>query len=239
MPMVVSLFLFIIYWVIFSTGKKMAIQGSWNAAFAMWLPTMVLLPLGMFLTYKATSDSSLFNADRYFGWVKIFWGKRRIKRVDLNHIAPTANKLSAEELNAKIIALSNLCRQFESDYKLHKNFVYSIARFSMADSYDKLHDIDGKYKQLLCNLTSVDKNDKYSRELLYLYPTLNVEKYKKLSDLSFKIQAMWVLASLVFTIFFPITIALYLLVLGKRNKVKRILQEIIRINDLVNDSLVK
>lgn len=70
MPMVVSLFLFIFYWVIFSTGKKMAIQGSWNAAFAMWLPTMILLPLGIFLTYKATSDSSLFNADKYLGWFK-------------------------------------------------------------------------------------------------------------------------------------------------------------------------
>lgn len=70
MPMVVSLFLFIVYWVIFSTGKKMAIQGSWNAAFAMWLPTIVLLPLGIFLTYKATSDSSLFNADKYLAWFK-------------------------------------------------------------------------------------------------------------------------------------------------------------------------
>lgn len=70
MPMVVSLFLFVVYWVIFSTGKKMAIQGSWNVIFAMWLPTFILLPLGVFLTYKATTDSSLFNADKYVAWFK-------------------------------------------------------------------------------------------------------------------------------------------------------------------------
>ena len=79
MPMVVSLFLFVIYWVLFSTGKKMAIQGSWNVIFSMWLPTFVLLPLGVFLTYKATSDSSLFNADKYLGWFKKI-GKRFSKK---------------------------------------------------------------------------------------------------------------------------------------------------------------
>ena len=75
MPMVVSLFLFVIYWVMYSAGQKVAVQGTWNAAIATWYPSVVLLPLGVFLTYKATTDSALFNIDQYFAWFKRFFAR--------------------------------------------------------------------------------------------------------------------------------------------------------------------
>ncbi|MDR2801844.1 MAG: LptF/LptG family permease [Prevotellaceae bacterium] len=65
MPAVVSIFFFIIYWVIDISGKKLSRDGAWDPLFGTWVSSMVLLPIGIFLTYKATSDSSLFNAERY------------------------------------------------------------------------------------------------------------------------------------------------------------------------------
>ena len=65
MPVVVSLFFFVVYWVIDISGIKLSRDGVVDPAFGVWLSTLVLLPIGIFLTYKATTDSALFNVDKY------------------------------------------------------------------------------------------------------------------------------------------------------------------------------
>ena len=65
MPIIVSIFFFITYYMVSLTGEKMGYEGSWVVYFGMWLPIMILAPIAVFLTYKATNDSSLFNMDRY------------------------------------------------------------------------------------------------------------------------------------------------------------------------------
>jgi len=66
--------MFVIYYIIDLTGFKMAREGIWEAYQGMWLSTSVLFPLGVFLTYKAAVDASLFNRelyDRFFKQVKL------------------------------------------------------------------------------------------------------------------------------------------------------------------------
>jgi lipopolysaccharide export system permease protein len=73
-PMVVSVIMFVIYYIIDLTGYKMAREGIWEAYQGMWLSTSVLFPLGVFLTYKAAVDASLFNRemyDRFFRQLKL------------------------------------------------------------------------------------------------------------------------------------------------------------------------
>lgn len=73
-PMVVSVVMFVIYYIIDLTGYKMAREGIWEAYQGMWLSTAVLFPLGVFLTYKAAIDASLFNRelyDRFFKHLKL------------------------------------------------------------------------------------------------------------------------------------------------------------------------
>lgn len=65
MPVVVSVLFFVIFHIISITGEKMAKEESINPVFGMWLATIILLPIGIFLTYKATSDSALFDAEAY------------------------------------------------------------------------------------------------------------------------------------------------------------------------------
>lgn len=75
MPVVVSVVFFIIYYIIDTAGQKMAREGVWDVWQGMWLSSAVLLPIGIFLTYKAATDSALFNADAY----KLFFA--RVKRL--------------------------------------------------------------------------------------------------------------------------------------------------------------
>lgn len=65
MPVVVSVVFFILFWVITISGEKMVKEGVLSPYIGMWMATAVTLPLGIFLTRKATSDSSLFDADAY------------------------------------------------------------------------------------------------------------------------------------------------------------------------------
>lgn len=64
-PVVISVLMFIVYYIIDNTGYKMAREGLWDAYQGMWLSSSVLLPLGIFLTYKAAVDATLFNPESY------------------------------------------------------------------------------------------------------------------------------------------------------------------------------
>nr|WP_321450633.1 LptF/LptG family permease [uncultured Carboxylicivirga sp.] len=71
MPVVISVLFFIIYYIIDTMGGKMAREGIWPVYQGMWLSSAVLLPLGIFLTYKSATDSTLLNGDAY----RIFFRK--------------------------------------------------------------------------------------------------------------------------------------------------------------------
>jgi lipopolysaccharide export system permease protein len=64
-PVVISVVMFIVYYIIDNTGYKMAREAIWPCWAGMWLSSFVLLPIGMFLTYKAATDSPLFNPDAW------------------------------------------------------------------------------------------------------------------------------------------------------------------------------
>lgn len=68
-PVIISVVMFIIYYIIDNTGYKMAREALWPCWAGMWLSSFVLLPIGIFLTYKAATDSALFNPE---AWAKLF-----------------------------------------------------------------------------------------------------------------------------------------------------------------------
>ena len=62
-PVVISVTIFIFYYIINVSGEKMAKSGEWIPWFGEWLSSMVLCPIGIFLTYKANKDSAVFNIE--------------------------------------------------------------------------------------------------------------------------------------------------------------------------------
>jgi lipopolysaccharide export system permease protein len=70
MPLVISIIFFLIYHVTSITGEKFAKEGIIPAANGMWLSSAVLLPVGVFLIYKATHDSALFDGEVYRSFFK-------------------------------------------------------------------------------------------------------------------------------------------------------------------------
>lgn len=76
MPVVVSVFFFITFHILSITGEKLAKEGEVLPYQGMWMATAILLPIGIFLTIKATSDSTLFDMNAYIDPVKKLFRKK-------------------------------------------------------------------------------------------------------------------------------------------------------------------
>ena len=64
-PVVISVLVFIVFFILDNTGYRMSRSGMWAIWFGKGLAPAVLTPLAIFVTYKATNDSSVFNMDVY------------------------------------------------------------------------------------------------------------------------------------------------------------------------------
>ena len=65
MPIIISVAFFVIYYVMYIVGEKSAKDGLLPAFWGGWIPTFVLMPIAIYLTYKATNDSGLLNTEWY------------------------------------------------------------------------------------------------------------------------------------------------------------------------------
>ena len=69
---IVSLLMFVLYWVVDITGVKLAKDGSVSATFGAFISAAVLLPIGLYLTWKAIHDTDLSNMDSLKNWWRKF-----------------------------------------------------------------------------------------------------------------------------------------------------------------------
>lgn len=65
MPVVVSILLFIAYYIVSMTGEKSAREDVWQMFTGMWFSSLVFLPIGVWLSYKAATDSAIMSAETY------------------------------------------------------------------------------------------------------------------------------------------------------------------------------
>lgn len=75
-PVIVSMFFFVIYWVVDISGKKLGNDGAISPFIGAFISTFVLFPMGAFLTWKSTKDSALFNADAYLAFFKKIFNRQ-------------------------------------------------------------------------------------------------------------------------------------------------------------------
>ena len=75
-PVVISVVFFILYYIVSLSTEKMARKASLSVEQGMWMATAILLPIGIFLTIKATSDSNMFKPEVYKKYIKKIFGKK-------------------------------------------------------------------------------------------------------------------------------------------------------------------
>ncbi|HCN82798.1 MAG TPA: permease [Sphingobacteriaceae bacterium] len=78
LPVVMSILFFLIYHIISTISEKAAREGSISPGLGMWSAIIILAPVGIFLTYKATVDSTLFNIDQYKQLIQKLFTKKKV-----------------------------------------------------------------------------------------------------------------------------------------------------------------
>ncbi len=70
LPFVIAVVFFVFFYMITVTGEKFAKEKVTSVFTGMWLSSLILLPIGIFLVRKATHDSNLFNLEAWYAFVK-------------------------------------------------------------------------------------------------------------------------------------------------------------------------
>lgn len=118
MPVVISILIFIIYYIIDTTGAKMARNGTWIIWTAMWISTLILAPVGIFLTYKSNNDSVVLNIDTYINWLRKVIGIRDTRHLAKKEVIIEDPDYLQEDKNMEL--LNDKCEEYISNNKLKR-----------------------------------------------------------------------------------------------------------------------
>ena len=86
MPIIISIFFFVVYFIIDSFGTNMLRNESTPIWLGMWLSNIVLFPVGIFLAYKANQDSSALNVEVYVIFFRKLFGFRGVRKVEYQEL---------------------------------------------------------------------------------------------------------------------------------------------------------
>ncbi len=172
MPIVISVVLFIIYYIVENIGYKMTRDGVWAHWFGMWFSSFILMPVGVFLTYKAMNDSVIMNADTYLVFFRRLFFLREKRKYPVKSII-------IEEPDYKLItgSLSNLSEQI--DQFLTKYNRLSYRKFWTDREYDReLHTIKSAMEIILNQLSNSRKLEELAKAEEFPVLINNVRPFK-------------------------------------------------------------
>jgi len=85
-PLVISVFIFIVYYIIDNSGYKFARDGKWPVWEGMWISTFILTPMGIYVTWKAMNDSAVFNPDAWRALFNRITGRHVTRKVEYKEV---------------------------------------------------------------------------------------------------------------------------------------------------------
>ena len=217
MPVVVSVLFFIVYYIIDNTGFKMSRDGNLDVYFGTWLSSIVLAPLGLFLTYKSNNDSVVFKFDSYAGFVKRIFGIRPVRhyaRKEVILFDPDYTQVQQE-----LDGISDDCRRYLAEQRLTKAPNY-YRMWTHGNGHDPLVDIYDRLEMLIENLTNSKSVAIISS--LCIYPVIPLKAHIRPFDYR------WI--NVLVGILFPIGLFFYFRIWMFRIRLKKDLELIIKNN---------
>ncbi len=212
MPLVISVILFIIYYIIDNSGYKLARDGHIEVWEGIWLSTFVLLPLGIFLTYKAVNDSAVFNKDAYANFFRKIFGKGESRNLTVKEVV--MDEVEINVAKDKITALSQSCRDFIDRYPGRQSYVAYWTR-----GYDRkeIHSISATLEQTVDYMSN-------SRNRVII---LKLMELPVMRSLWFYHPTSYPVIGWAFVVAFPLGIPLYIWGTRCQRKLKEELEHII------------
>lgn len=213
-PIVISVIIFIIFYILENVGYKMARDGVWAHWMGMWLSSVVLLPLGIFLTYKAMTDSVIMSIDTYINFFKKLFFIREKRNYTIKEVVieePDYLKInkSANELTQQVLA--HLQQYGTLGYKTYwTDHRYDESLISVKKQMENmLNQLSNSRKPVI-----IEKAKEYPVLIKYLRP--------------FKTQSVF---AKIFMYIFPLGIAMKLISLPFETRINKDLDKILELNE--------
>ena len=223
-PVIISVLLFIFYYIIDNMGYKMARDGVWAAWEGMWLSSAVLTPLGMFLTYKAVNDSVILNADTYLNGLKNLVGKRQGRKIERKEVI-----IYTPDYVALIPVLHQLQQETQTYLQQHRRWMNYLAFWKQGGRDRAAEELSNKVEQVVEELSNSDQNLVLNK--LMDYPVM--EGYNQLDErISGKV-------GLAVGLCFPIGLPLYLLATYQRKLLRHDVQMVYKTSGELLEMLEK
>ena len=223
-PIIVSVLVFITYYILNNSGYRMAREGIWAIWFGKTLAMMVLTPIAVFVTYKANNDSVIFNMDAY----RVFFTKLlglRLKR----HLALKEVVIYPPHYDESKEKLRYLDGLFD-DYLKRKKLLRLPNPVKVFFKYQDDHEIERLSEQLEEVVQDL-ANTRSSRIIAYLnqLPILSAKAHTR----PFDRKRYNVLAA----ICFPLGIILYIRMWRFRLRLANDIKKLIVTNKLIVDEI--
>ena len=217
-PVIISVIVFIVFYILDNTGMRMARADEWTVWFGKFLGTVVLSPIAIFFTYKANKDSVVFNVDLYKELAMRVLGlrqKRHIMRKEVI-IEDPKYKLDATMLHS----ISTEITKYSEEHKLLR-WPNPINVFFHAGDDHAIEHIAQVLEVAIEDLSAT--RDRYVLMKINQYPIIATHAHTR------PFQRRWL--NTITGLLLPVGIFFYFRMMRFRFRLYKDLQQIRRIND--------
>ena len=196
-PVVISVLVFIVFFILDNTGYRMSRSGMWAIWFGKGLAPAVLTPLAIFVTYKATNDSSVFNMDVYKEFFMKLLGLRQKRHYFGKEVIITDPDYQTDA--EKLERINQDITLYNKEHKLvHLPNVINV--FFKYEPDHEIERINAELEEVIEDLTNTA--NKYILHDMNQYPVLSVKAQTR------PFERKWL--NIIAAIIFPVGTLLYL-----------------------------
>ena len=225
-PVIVSVLVFIVYYILDNTGYRMARGDMWTVEFGKGLAPAVLIPLSAFVTYKANRDSMVFNIDQWKAVIMKALGWRTKRHVyGKEVIIEDPNYLEDRQL---LLNMNDDIRRYAEEHRLKSlpNVVQVFFRYQPDHEVER---ISNELEKVIDDLTNT--RDRVILSELNNYPVLAVKAHTR------PFERKWL--NIVSAIIIPLGLFFYLRMWRFRIRLLRDLKQIVQTNEKVTEQITK
>ena len=219
-PVIISVLVFIVFFIFDNSGYRMARIGEWSIWFGKTIALVVLTPLAVFFTYKANNDSVVFNVDFYRNLFMRMFGLRMARGVYMKEVI-----IETPDYRADADELGRISAEIRS-YAHEHNLLMAPNVISVFFKYTPDHvieDISERLEAVIEDLSNT--RDKKILTLLNDYPYMAVKAHTR------PFERKWL--NVVSAIIVPVGLFLYLRMWRFRLRLMRDLRAVKHTNDEV------
>lgn len=196
-PVVISVLVFIVFFILDNTGYRMSRSGMWAIWFGKGLAPAVLTPLAIFVTYKATNDSSVFNMDVYKEFFMKLLGLRQKRHYFGKEVIITDPDYQTDA--EKLERINQDITLYNKEHKLvHLPNVINV--FFKYEPDHEIERINAELEEVIEDLTNTA--NKYILHDMNQYPVLSIKAH------THPFERKWL--NIIAAIIFPVGTLLYL-----------------------------